>query len=101
MMSDYTFFVTETKKMLGEATSTERVRAFREREKLKQIGTLHETVSKPTEQATIINVVETTETEKKRFDETELEIDIELDIEKKKVKRKNKSFSPPNPKRSH
>lgn len=82
---DKTIHMVQTVEMLGESTSTHRVKAFRERQKLKQLPyneTLHETLHE-------------TEIEK----EIELEIDIERES-KKKIKESGNgksSISRPSP----
>ena len=68
-LDDATIYLKETQKMLGEGSSTERVRAFRERQKLPLISG---------------NVTET-------LHETEIEKEIEIDLEKDKEIEKKKS----------
>ncbi len=63
LFDDKTLYLKETQKMLGESSSTPRVKAFRERQKQAQL--------------THRNVTET-------LHETEIEKEIELDIEKEK-----------------
>jgi predicted phage replisome organizer/uncharacterized phage protein (TIGR02220 family) len=67
IFDDKTIYLSETQKMLGEATSTHRVQAFRERQKLLQI-----------EERNV------TETLRKRKNETQLEKEIDKELEKDK-----------------
>lgn len=87
IFDDKTIYLSETQKMLGEATSTHRVKAFRERQK----------------QLQIIEERNVNETLHKRKSEThiekELEKEIDIDKEKKNKKetvaKRSPSFVPP------
>ena len=70
VFDDKTIYLSETQKMLGESSSTHRVKAFRERQKQLQI-----------EEGNV------TETLCKRKNETQLEKEIELEIDKEKDKK--------------
>jgi predicted phage replisome organizer len=72
MLDDQTIYMTETQKMLGEAKSTNRVKRFREKQKLLSVETVG-------------NVTET-------LHETEIEIEKESD---KDINKKNSRFVPP------
>lgn len=76
MYDDGTIYMNETKKMLGESTSTHRVHAFRERQKQALL-----------EHSSVTETLHETEKEK------ELEIDIEQ--EKEKIYKKESRFTPP------
>lgn len=81
VLDDHTIYLSETHKMLGEGTSTERVRRFRERQRVEQLETLHETDNKVTVEG--VKNHDNREIEKSEtLHETELEIEIELEIDK-------------------
>ena len=74
VLDDKTIYMTETNKMLGEASSLHRVRAFRERQKL-----LKEAEEKEQRNDTVTLPVTELEIE------IEKELDIEIDKDKKKI----------------
>ncbi|HHV10000.1 MAG TPA: hypothetical protein GXX75_06960 [Clostridiales bacterium] len=74
ILDDKTIYMTETKKMLGEAKSTDRVKKFREKQKQLALET-------------DCNVTET-------LHETEIEIELEKDIDKD-IKKNSSRFAPP------
>jgi len=86
ILSDETIYLTETKKMIGEATSTERVRKHRENKNIKK------RLENEENETLKIEANETDETLHCNESETKLELELELELNKDKNKQKEKPF---------